>query len=256
MPAVKPRLTFPMLNRQKMTSEEKEKLEQRLYEESSLIMFRFQELFSATIISLKERRVTATELSNHLGCLGSLKPTYKDSDHGYLRCKLQKAKSVDDIMGLVSQYSSFFNYRMLEHIIKNLGSEQDKRNLAKYVEEFAEYAKRKVFECPCEVGTMNEEGYANMFVTLDDAYDNCTILSLNNFKTELKKILNIPPDVEIPTCRIEPGSIKLTLQIPHSERQRVFPLSDEQKTALVKLGVLQLSCGDYQFTKEVSQLMS
>ena len=239
-----------------MTREEKEKLQQRLHLESNRIMCRFQELFSATIISLKERRVTASEISNHLGCLGSLKPTYKDSDRGYLRCELQKAKTVDDIMGLVFQYSSFFNYHMLENVINNLGSEQDKRNLAIYLEHFSEYAKRKVFESPREVGTMNEEGYANMFVTLDESYENCTFISLKNFEMELKKILDIPTDVEIPLCRIEPGSIKLTLQIPHSERQRVFPLSDEQKTSLVKLGVLQLSCGDYQFTKEVSQLMS
>ena len=248
----KPCLTFPILDRKKLSKEEKEKLEQELYDESIKIMFKFQKLFSATITSMKERKVTVNELSNHLGCLGALKPTYEYSKRKCLGEELPKAETIDDVMAVVCDYSSFFNFHILENIINHVGGEQDKKNLAKYLEDFDEYAKRKVFQCPREVGTMMEEGHANMFVTLDESYHNCTVSSLNDFREELKRILNIASDVIIPLCRIEPGSVKLTFQIPHSIQQAVFPLSDGQEMALAQLGIVQLSCGDYLFTNPVS----
>ena len=69
-------------------------------------------------------------------------------------------------MLVIGDYCWFFNSQMLECIIDKLGTKQDKKNLIRYKEEFNEYAKRHVFECPSEVGKVNEEGHINMFVTL------------------------------------------------------------------------------------------
>ena len=246
-----PCLTFPILDQKKLSKEEKQQLQRKLYKDSREIMYKFQELFSATVTSLKERRVTVNELSNHLGCLGALEPTYEDSKRRYLRQELPGAETVDDVMAVVREYSSFFNYRMLGNIINHVGGEQDKKNLTKYLEDFAEYAKRKVFQCPREVGTMIGEGHANIFVTLDKSYDNCTVSSLDDFKMELKRTLNISSDVMIQLCRIEVGSVKLTFQIPNFVQKAVFPLSYEQEMALARLGIMQLSCGDYLFINHV-----
>ena len=249
----RPRFTFPMLDQiMEISSEEKEHLKQRLYSESVEIMHKFQKLFSSTIKSLKERRVTVKELLNHIRCLGALEPVYIDSKLGCLRCELQETESIDDVMSVVSEYSSFFNYHMIENIINHLGGEEDKRNLTKYLQDFTEYAsKRKVFECPCEVGTINENGRSNMFVTLDKSYDNCTISSLKNFERELAKILNVSSNEVVILCRIAPGSLQLIFQIPLAIQKAIFPLSSEQEVALSQLGVLDLSCGDYQFTNEL-----
>ena len=247
----KPRLTFPILDQKKMTKEEKERLKQRLHTESLRMMTSFQKLFSATIKSLKDRNITVKELSNHVGCLQALKPVYEYSKLRCLGIELPKAETVDEVMATIREYSSFFNYHMLENIINHLGGEQDRINLTKYLEEFAEYARRKVFECPREVGTMNEDGCANIFVTLDESYYDCTVSSLDYFRCELKVILKIPSDVAMKLCRIEPGSLKLTFQIPLSVQQAIFPLSDDQKATLVERGVVQLSCGNFQFTKQV-----
>ena len=236
-----------------MSKKDKERLEQRLYSESVSIMFKFQKLFSATVKSLKERNITVKELSNHIGCLHALKPAYKYSKRGYLGSELPKAETVDDVMEIVREYSSFFNYNMIENIIDSLGGEQDRKNLIIYLEEFAEYAKRKVFECPRELGTMNEDGCANVFVTLDESYDDCTLSSLDHFKYVLQAILDIPPDVVMTLCRLEPGSLRLTFQISLFIQQSIFPLSDDQEATLTKRGVMQLGCGNYQFTKRVHE---
>jgi hypothetical protein len=247
----KPRLTFPLLDQVvEISEQEKEHLKQRLYSESVDMMYEFQELFSATIKSLKERKVAVKELLNHIGCLVAIEPIYQDSKLGQLRCELPKAETIDDVMSVVREYSSFFNFRMLKNIINHLGGEEDRKNLAAYLQEFAEYAKRKVYECPCEVGRFNEAGRSNVFVTLDKSYDNCTISCLKNFEKELAKILNVSSDVVVILCRIAPGSLQLIFQIPLSLQKAIFPLSSEQEVALTKLGVVQLSCGEYQFTND------
>ena len=233
--------------------EEKEQLYERLCSESEDMIYKFQELFSATGQSLRERNIPVTELTRHLECLGPVKPTYKDTGLPPLRHQLPglgNAETVDAVMSVVKDYCSFFNYRMLEHIINKLGSEEDKLNLARYKEDFEVYAECRIFECPSEVGKMSEEGHANMFVTLDDSFDNCSLSHLNVFISNLRKTLNISSDVVLKLCRINPGSIKLTFQLPHFVQQDIFPLSSEQEAALAGLGVVQLSCGDYQFTRQ------
>ena len=242
-------------NPDQLSKEEKELLHQKLYADSEDMMYKFQQLFSATTKSLQERSVPVTLLTRHLECLGSIKPTFKDSGLPPLRHQLPglaNAKTVDAVMSVVKDYCSFFNYRMLEHIINEVGAEQDKLNLAKYKEEFAKYGEHHVFECPSEVGKMSEEGHANMFVTLDDSFDNCTVNHLQSFISNLRKTLNISSTIVLKLCRIESGSLKLTFQLPHFVIQGVFPLSHDQKAELSSLGVVQLSCGDYQFTRQES----
>ena len=232
-----------------ISEEDKKRLKQRLYSESVDMMYKFQELFSATIKLLKERNVTVKELLNHIGCLVAIEPVYQDSKLGQLRCELPKAETIDDVMSIVREYSSFFNYKMLKNIIDNVGGEEDRKNLATYLQEFAEYAQCMVYECPCEVGQLNETGRSNMFVTLDRSYDNCTVSSLKNFERELAKILKVSSDVVV-LCRITPGSLQLTFQIPLLIQKTIFPLSSEQEIALTELGVAQLSCGEYSFTND------
>ncbi|MCG8624056.1 MAG: hypothetical protein MJE68_18950, partial [Proteobacteria bacterium] len=126
-------------------------------------------------------------------------------------------------------------------------TEQDKLKLAKYKEDFAKYGERHVFECPSEVDEMSEERQANMFVTLDDSFDNCNVNHLSAFVSNLQKVLNIS-NITLRLCRIGPGSLKLIFQLSLIVQQAIFPLSSDQEAELVCLGVVQLSCGDYQFT--------
>ena len=237
-----------------ISEEEKEYLKQRLYSESVDMMYKFQKLFSATIKSLKERKVTVKELLNHVKCLVAIEPVYEDSKLGQFRCEIRDAnlKTIDDVMAIVCEYSSFFNYQILQNIIDNLGGEEDRKNLATYLQKFAEYVKRKVYKCPCEVGQISEAGRSNILVTLDKSYNNCTVSCLKNFERELAEILiqNVSSDAVVVLCRIAPGSLQLIFQIPLSIQKTIFPLSSEQEVALTKLGVAQLSCGEYSFTND------
>ena len=253
----KPRLSFPLLDLKKMDPEEKEMLHQRLFSESEDMTYKFQELFSETRKSLVVQRISVDDLLKYLDCLGSVKPTFQDSDLPVLGCQLpelRKTESVDKAMSVISSYCSFFNYRIVEEIINNLGTKQDKTNLKNYQEEFSVYAQRHIFECPSELGEMSEIGHANMFVALDATYKSYAVSHLYAFVSNLQRVLKVPA-VSLRLCRIGPGSLKMIFQLPHSVQQlAIFPLSSEQEEALSGLGVVQLSCGDYQFTRHENEV--
>ena len=239
-----------------MSKEEKERLHQRLYAESGDIMFEFQELFSSTTKSLDGRHISPQALYTHLVCLGSLKPTlsYDDPKQPVLKHyfpQLRTAERIEEAMGIVGDYCSFFNFRIMEMIIDKLGTQEDKANLTKYKQKFSDYARRHVYECPSELGAMSD-GNAELFMTLDETYDNYTISSLQLFVRKLAEILKLSSDAALKLCKIELGSLKLTFQIPDFVKEEVFPLSVDQKRALSGLGVVHLSCGDYHLTNEVA----
>ena len=239
-----------------MDEDEKERLHQKLFAESESMEDKFQELFKATRMSLVQRKISTGDLLEHLDCLGSVKPLYKGSELPVLGRQLPELRKtgVDNAMSVISGYCSFFNYRIIKCIIDNLGTEQDVQNLEKYEKEFSTYAKCHVFECPSEVGEMSEIGHANMFVTLDATYDSYTVSHLYAFVSNLQRILKIPA-VSIRLCRIGSGSLKLIFQLPHIIQQDIFPLSSHQEAELVCLGVVELSCGDYQFSRQETMVM-
>ena len=221
--------------------------------------YKYQELFTATRKSLWEEKVSVGELVQHLQCLGSVKPAYKDAGQSALRHQLPallNAKSVDDVMSVVKDYSPFFNYRMLEHIISEFGTDQNKAKLAEYKEDFAKYAECCVIECPSEVSKMSEDGYSNLFVTLDDSFDNCTVSHLNIFINDLRKTLKISSDVHLKLCRICRGSITLIFHLPTFVQKVIFPLSGQQEKSLRDLCVVELSCGTYHFVNRNDKQVS
>ncbi len=217
------------------------------------MIYKFQKLFTDTKKSLREEKVSVDELVGHLECLGYIKPTFIDSGLPSLRHRLPglaDAKTVDAVMSVVKDYCSFFNYHMVDHIISEFGTNQDKENMASYQKDFAKYAECSITQCPSEVGKMSEEGCANLFITLDDSFDNCAVSHLNVFIGNLRNILKIPSNVALRLCRVNLGSIKLIFQIPLSVQHTIFPLSSKEEAELSSLGVVQLSCGDYQFTTQ------
>ena len=238
-----------------MGKEEKKQFYQTLYAESVEMMFKFQKLFSSTKKSLKRRNISSQDISNHVECLGSLTPVFEDSGLPVLRKQipnLQQAQTVDDAMSLISGYCSFFNFHIIEFIIEELGSPEDIANLSRYKEEFNEYAKRHVFQCPSEVGVVTS-GDARMFVTLDETFNKCSLSTLHLFCSSLRDILNLSPGSGLKLCQIEPGSLKLTFQLPFSLLQGIFPLTEEQESAMARLGVEKLWL-IYTFNKQHIQV--
>ena len=218
-------------------------------------MIQFQELVSATIKSFQRRCVPLDDLVSHVMALGVFDPVFKEPQVPVFRLCFKELKAVDTIPKaflVLNDYFSFFNYQIIEHIIKELGTENDKTELQKYKEHFDRYAKRRIFECLPEFGPLSDADHADIFVKLDSQYDNYTVTQIEGFRHELSKILYISSQGVLRLCRIDKGCIQLMFQVPSFVQQEIFPLSREQERALAVMSVIELTCGKYQFLVKLS----
>ena len=217
----------------------------------------FQKLVSATIRSLAQRNVPPTKLFCHVMTLKTLGPVFEEPQvplfcHRFR--ELQAAKTIYDIFPVLNDYFSFFNYQLIEHIVNEFGTEDDKANLQKYKEDFNQYAKRKIFECPPEFGHVIDADHADIFVKVDLQYENCTVVQIERFRQKLSGILCVSSQGILRLCRVDKGCFQLMFQVPTFVQQAIFPLSREQEKALVAMGVIKLTCGEYQFKVKCLEL--
>ena len=213
-------------------------------------MIQFQELVSATIESLSSRNVSLDKLVSNVMTLGAFKAVVKEpqvSLFQYCFQKLEAADTIPKIFLVLKDYFSFFNYHIIEHIIKKLGTEEDKAELQRYKENFNQYAKRRIFECLPEFGPVSDADHADIFVKLDLHYENYTVEEVQVFRHKLSEILRVASQGTLRLCRVEKGCFQFILQVPSFVQQEIFPLSREQEKALLVEGVIRLTCVNYQF---------
>ena len=244
------RSMFPYLKLGELTDEQQEDLKERLRYESQEIMMRFQELVSITIESLIGRNVSLDRLVSHVMTLGAFDPVYINPQLPIFqecRKELKTADSIPKIFLVLQDYFSFFNYEIIEHIIKVLGTEQDKAELQRYKIKFNQYVKRRIYECQPRFGPESERDHPNIFVKLDSRYDNYTSAEIKRFCRKLSEILHVLPQGVLRLCRVEKGCIQLIFQVPSFVQQKIFPLTREQERMLEAMGIISFTCGEYHF---------
>lgn len=243
--------TFPSLIMKGISVEEKLRYEASLYYESRKMGEKFRALFSRTFESLKERGIPIATIIRELVGFNQLQPVFEDSDQPAFRkqlSKLRQAETVDDIMDILIEYCSFFNLQIIESLISKLGTVEDKAALQKYNDDFAEYAKRKIYEMPSIENHKSENCQALIYVTLDKIFEQFTISELFFFQGKLCDVLQVSPG-SLQLCHIKPGSVNLVFQVPSFVVPPVFPLSLDKEEALKALGIASFS---YSFVYQFS----
>ena len=246
--------SFPYLKVSELTQEQQEGLRIRLCVESEDIVRKFGHLHSRVYESLCKQNVPVDKLVTHLLSLGALDPVHKDSQKPVLQTffqELRNARSIEDVLYIIRDYISFFNYHVIEHIVNELGTDQDRAELQNYEKEFDEYSKRRVYECPPVYGSKISADHVDLVVKVDSVYEEFTVKELKKFQYRLSRILCVSPQSILRLCRVEEGCLQLTFQVPLFVQQEIFPLSSEQERALTAEGVIRLTCGDYQFAAKV-----
>ena len=242
--------SFPHLNLSELTHKQQHYRKERLRCQSEKINLEFQKLVSATIESLNRQNVPPDKLLSHVMTLGSLKRVFEEPRVPALHHRfkeLKAAKTIYDSFLVLNDYFSFFNYHIIEHIIEELGTEEDKTKLKKYKQNFNQYAERRIFECLPEFGqVLSDSDHVDIFVKLDSQYDDYTVAELEGFCHKLSEILDISLGI-LCLCQADKGCLQLMFQVPSFVQQRIFPPSREQERALKVLGVTRLTCGDYSF---------
>ena len=246
--------SFPYLKVSGLTAEQQEGLRIRLCVESEDIVRKFGHLHSRVYESLCERNVPVAKLVTHLLSLGAFDPVHKESQKPALQTffqELRNAKSIEDVLYIIKDCISFFNYHVIEHIVNELGTYQDRVELQSYEREFDGYSKRRVYECPPVYGSKNNADHVDLVVKIDSVFEEFTVKELKKFQYRLGRIFCVTPQSVLRLCRVEEGCLQLIFQVPLFVQQEIFPLSSEQESALAAEGVITLTCGDYQFAAKV-----
>ena len=197
--------------------------------------------------SFIKQNVSQTVLVSHVMTLGAFKPVFKEPQvplFHYCFQKLETADSIPKIFLILKDYFSFYNYHVIEHIIKELGTETNKVALQRYKEHFNQYAKRRIFECLPEFGPVSDADHADVFVKVDLHYENYTVAEIEILRHKLSEILRVSSQGILCLCRVEKGCFQFTFQVPSFVQQKIFPLSSEQERALGDMGVIKLTCGE------------
>ena len=246
--------SFPYLKASGLTPEQQEGLKIRLCVESEDMVRKFGHLRSRVYESLCERNVPVDKLVTHLLSLGAFDPVHMESQKPALQTffqELRNARSIEDVLYIIRNCISFFNYHVIEHIVNELGTDQDRAELQNYERDFNEYSKRRVCECPPEYGPKSDADHVNLVVKKASVYEEFTVKELKKFEYRLSRIFCVTPPSVLRLCRVEEGCLQLIFQVPSFVQQEIFPLSSEQESALAAEGVIRLTCGDYQFSAKV-----
>ena len=205
---------------------------------------------SATIESFIRQNVSQDKLVSYVMTLGAFDPVLKEPQLPVFRyCfkELKAANTIYEIFMVLNDYFSFFNYQLIEHIIKSLGTEEDIAELQRYKKDFNQYAKRRIFECLPEFGPVSDADHADIFVKVDSQYENYTVAEIEEFRYVLSEILRVSSQGILRLCRVDKGCFQLMFQVPSFVQHKIFPLSTEQERALAAVAVIRLTCGEYHF---------
>ena len=225
------KLSFPHIKTVVLDEHTREQLEGRLRLDSRKMIQEFHILRCKFFTSLEEQNIATGKLVEYL----------KEEITDPLLTE-SKSTALEDVKKIMRKYTSFFDYQLIEYMIKLTGTDKDIDQLKLYETSFIDYAKRRIYECPAIFGSPDSSA-TELHFKLDSKYDEWKLKELKDFQYRLCLKLNI----SVYVCRllsIKKGCFLVTFEIPSHICESKFPLSSEQERDLMELGIIQLSYGE------------
>ena len=235
-------LSFRCLDINNLSPHERMDLIQRLSSDYRKILEKFAILQACICESLNQRTIPAERITNSALSLA----LYKSDDVprpllANEQESLEEAKTIDRVFILLRKHRliSYFDHGILKHIIETHGTEDDKRKLKDYVDEFHKFCQRKVYEVPSEISkcTLSTRKVFKVLITADMS---TTLTDIKAAERKIADILGLAHSV-LTLHEITPGSLVLTLSIPIQIADKIFPLQAPQLSQLKANGFTILS---------------
>ena len=229
---------FPYLDASKLSDFKKKEFEKRLETDTRNIIYRFSDFRKATRDSL-ERRIpldnikdTILNLDGFVEGIGAKVLDSSDAD------KIERAENLSQVFIALCHYVSFFNFRIIEHLVHQYGTADDKRRLKKYCEQLNVFCERNVFEIPAKAFSMPQRE-AKEFA-LKCTQDMLTLRDVQRLKDTVNEILGLNY-FTLQLCSIREGCVELRFLISAAIADHIFPVSPSQHSALSEIGVRVLA---------------
>ena len=145
--------------------------------------------------------------------------------------ELAGTKTVFDVFKAIKPYCSYFNYDILEILVKVNGSQQNKGYLKDYTQAFAAYC--KAMPCAEEICGSEDTKSNRTKLKFKLNFDRQQLKpdAVRSIKSKIAYHLGVRPSA-LYLCRIEEGCILLEFLVPLFIVEHLFPLSEAQKVGL------------------------
>ena len=209
---------FPYLDVRHLDDNDRDKLVQQLYNDTKLILTAFSDTYLQIIESMEKRRLNAEKIAD---CITSIAP-----------CELftQSLKTVQEVcsvrrvlISLQHKYITFFNYHLLEYVLKRYGNNREKEMLKQYELQLSEYCKRGVFHVPKGVIGPPPKKSKQFCFKMDEGQQ--TLVDIKTLQRRIASAFEIPLHTLFVT-NVRKGCVQITLSVLESVADAVFPLID------------------------------
>ena len=125
------------VNWERKSAAEREQIKNRLYNQNQHIRKKYSFLVQNILDSFEKRNIKVKRLKIFL------------DTYGIPLSQFESASDIDDVFSVLCRYySSWFNIRLLKAIVKQFGSDEDRKEMKVYKDELLLYLQRSLFEIP------------------------------------------------------------------------------------------------------------
>ena len=151
-------------------------------------------------------------------------------------------KNMQEVFMILSDYWSWYNYYLLELLIKKFGAKEDEAKLQKYLDNFTLFLQKRLPQSQdsVEFGTQYRRGQKKWLFKVDEHWDTVPLGQIKELHHKIAEILKVPLHV-LYLASVSKGCICLEFLVPESMG---IPLCASQKEALVAIGVFRMECGE------------
>ena len=230
---------FPYLDTSKLNEHEKEKLERRLTTDTRDMILRFSD-FRVAIRDSFESRIPLDKVKDTIlsldGFVEGISAKLLDPRDAE---KIESAESLPKVFITLRHYVSFFNFRIIEHLVHQYGTKNDKKKLKEYCTQLDAFCQRNVYEIPAKTYfTLRPEAKE---ITLKCTQHTLTLHDVQVLKDKVDEIFGLNC-FTLQLRSIREGCVKLNFFISAAVADHIFPVSPSQHSALSYIGVKVLSC--------------
>ena len=230
-----------------------EDLQHQLNTELQRIIALYSSYVNCTRKSLEATRITAEDFSLDLLSVSAFNHSQQQltllSIH---EIELRRAVSINAIFRiLVTEYASFLNYKIFEHIVKEYELDNGREEF-KYPEHLKDYIKKHKISEFTNINPLKKEINANStkMVLKIDIDSTSRLAKLVKLKSSIAGILRLNPTA-IQLYDIKDGCVVATFLIPTPVAKLTFNadtvLTEEQEKKFQALNVLWLKCNEFIF---------
>ena len=231
---------FKHLDTSHLSPGAKKELIARLRHDRRVICKKFQDLLQISIRAFKD--VPPKTLATHILCIeGTCYSTPESSFENDFE-RMGKAPDIAEVFLILRPYINFFNFDLLEYMIKGEQNEVLWSELQTYKKAFEQYCKRKVTESSHWFSSTSSNNQVQITMEIEALMNETTLHKVHDLQLQIGQIINAP---SLQLYKIGAGSMILTFLIPSFMEDKIFPLSEEQLQNLAAIGVKKVECGDY-----------